>query len=335
MPLTQFPNGVTSFGVPGTPGSVYDGFSGPVLFVGNRSPLGSPYASVARGDGLSADRPLPSIADALAKIGSDTTSGSRIYVLEGHAENVTASNTFSGTDAGGPNTGAQVIPAGCRIIGWGQGRAKPTLTFTAAGSTIALANANSSIENINLLCPQTGTTTTAALVTVTAAGCSVIGGTMQMSSSATALATTGISLSSAANEFTVANVNGYTVTGTPTSWLSTTGTVGASRVNVMFNRVRLLLSATTGGIIDTSSASGTAPTNWDIRECDFANLTTNSTVVLKFVSGMTGQVAMCGLGFTNATGAASVINPFGNMENIQTFATTVGKAGLIAGTVSG
>jgi len=334
MPATNF-SGVASYGVPLAPGSVYDAFSGPALFVCNRSPLGSPYAQLARGDGTAADKPLPSIADALQKVGSDTTSGARIYVLEGHAENVTASNTFSGTDANGPNTGAQTIPAGCRIIGLGVGRARPTLTFTAAGSTIALAAANSGIENMVLLCPQTGTTTVAAMVTVTAAGCQVMNCTMQMASSATALATTGISLSSAASEFRTESCMAYGTTGTPTSWLSTTGTVGPARVAVRFCDVRLPLSATTGGCIDISANSVTAPVDWEVREGIFANNTANSTVAIKGVTGATGQLIGCGIGIKNATGAATAINPVGNWELIQCFATVPGKAGLIVGTVSG
>lgn len=334
MPATNF-NGVASYGMPVFPGSVFDANSGPVLFVCNRSPLGSPYAQVTRGDGTSADRPLPSIADAAQKVSADTTGGARIYVLEGHAENVTASNTFSGTDANGPNTGAQTFPAGCRIIGLGVGRSRPTLTFTAAASTIAFANANCSLENFNLLCPQTGTTTTAAMVAITAAGCQVLACMQQMASSATALATTCISLSSAANEVRVENCFAYGTTGTPTSWLSTTGTAGPARVQVRFCDVRLPLSATTGGCIDTSANSVTAPADWEVRECIFANNTTNSTVAVKLVSGMTGQFLGCGLGIKNATGAATAINPIGNCELIQTFATVPGKAGLIVGTVSG
>ncbi len=334
MPATNF-NGVASYGMPVFPGSVADAFSGPVFFVCNRSPLYSPYAQMSRGDGTSMDKPLPSIADALQKVGADTTGGSRIYVLEGHAENVTASNTFSGTDANGPNTGTQTFPAGCRIIGLGVGRSRPTLTFTAAASTIAFSNANCSIENFVMLCPQTGTTTVAAMVTITAAGCQVFNCLQQAASSATALVTTCISLSSAASEARIEGVVAYGTTGTPTSWLSTTGTVGPARVAARFCDVRLPLSATTGGCIDTSANSGTAPVDWEVRESVFANNTASSTVALKFVSGMTGQVKDCGLGIKNATGAATAINPVGNLELIQTFCTVPGKAGLIVGTVSG
>lgn len=324
MPLTNSPGGIASWGVPVLP---QDAFSGPAYFVCNR-------AGVINGPGTSMDRPQVSIADALAKLSTDATQGSRIFVLEGHAENVTASNTFSGA-ALGPNLGAQTIPAGCRIIGLGVGRARPTLTFTAAGSTLTLAAANSGLENMNLLCAQTGSVTNTALVTVTAQGCLLRSLNMQLAATATALATTGVSMSSAANETVFDDVTQYTVTGTPTSGISTTGTTGPSRVKVTRCMLRLLLSSTTGGVIDTSAASGTAPADWDISYSDFANNTAASTVVLKFVASMTGMVRWCGIGFKNATGAATVFNAFGNVENIETYATTVGKAGLIAGTVSG
>src|SRR4051812_4960432 len=192
MPNTNFPNGATSYGIPlFGQGTLYDMPCGRAWFVCNR-------AGVTSGDGTSRDRPLTSIADAIVQIATtNATLNDYVFVLSGHAENVTASNVFSASLV---NTGAVTIPAGTRIIGEGEGTNRPVLTFTAAGSTLAFAAAGISLENFVLLCPQTGTTTVAAFVTITAANCGVIGCNMQVASSATALITTAVSLSSAATE---------------------------------------------------------------------------------------------------------------------------------------
>ena len=86
MPLTNFPGGVASFGVPmAGQGSLYDMPCAEVIFVCNR-------AGVVNGDGTQRDRPKPSIADAVVGINTGVPSGAAvIYVLSGHAENVTGS----------------------------------------------------------------------------------------------------------------------------------------------------------------------------------------------------------------------------------------------------
>ncbi len=79
MPLTNYPGGVSSYGVPlfGA-GSVYDMPWGASWFVNNRT-------GIINGDGTSRDRPMVSLADALARASAYDT----IFVGPGHAENVT------------------------------------------------------------------------------------------------------------------------------------------------------------------------------------------------------------------------------------------------------
>jgi hypothetical protein len=324
MPFTNFPGGVASFGVPmAGQGSLYDMPSGEVIFVCNR-------AGVVNGDGTQRDRPKASIADAIA--GINTTSGlatgaATIFVLSGHAENVTGSNIFSGSTV---NTTAVAIPAGTRIIGEGFGTARPVITFAAAASTVAFAAANCSWENMILQCPQSGTTTVAAMFTVTAAGCTVRGCQFQMATSATALVTTGISLSSAASDTFVLDNNAYATTGTPTSWVSTTGTTGPTRVSILRNVALLPLSAVAGGLVDCSSASGTAPTNWVVADNTLVNQTASSTAAIKGVAGWTGIVAYNNLGIMTATsGATTAITP-NSTVSVQSFQNFVSSPHLWA-----
>lgn len=325
MPSTNFPGGVTSYGIPvfGS-GSVYDVPPTNVWFVCNRS-------GVINGDGTSRDRPMLSIADALAR----SAIHDWIYVLAEHAESVTASNVFSGTASSGPNTGAQTILKGVRIIGEGRGACRPALTFTAAASTIAMAASCASLENFQLLCPQTGTTTVAAMVTITAANCSVVKCNMQLSSSATALCTTGISTSSAATEADLSYNVAWGLTGTPTSWFAPTGTVGANRITVTFNNIQLPLSATTGGCVDLSANSGTAPTDWYMYRNVFVNKTTNSTVALKGVAGCGGEVVEQFCGIANATGGATAINTPGSWNMSGCTGGVIGKNAIAITPASG
>lgn len=319
MPITNFPGGASSYGIPlyGA-GSVYDMPWGASWFVCNRS-------GVVNGDGTSRDRPMVSYADALARASAYDT----IYVGPGHAENVTASMVFSASLG---NTGAQVIPQGVRTIGEGVGTNRPTFTLTAAASTFALAAANSTLENIRILCPQTGTTTNATQVAMTAAGCMVRQCQFQGASSATALATTCIQLSAAASDALILDNTGFTVTGAPTSWLSTTGTVAPARVAIQRNTIRMILSATTAGIIDYSAASGTAPVDWLISDNNLANLVASATVAIKGVASAAGVIAynnFSGGVTTNMTTTA--INTPASMESFQNFVTSGGKWAIVGG----
>jgi len=318
MPVTNFPGGASSYGIPLVgQGTVYDMPWGATWFVNNRT-------GIVNGDGTNRDRPMVSLADALARASAYDT----IYVGPGHAENVTASNTFSGAVTGGPNTGAQTIPQGVRIIGEGSGTNRPTFTLTAVASTFALAAANSSIENVRILSPQTGSTTTTTMVTVTAAGCAVRSCQFQGSASATALVTTGISLSSAANDFQATDNTGFTVTGTPTAWLATTGTAAAARVQILRNTIRWLMSGVAVPVVDFTSGSGTAPADWVIADNCLSNLTAASTVVIKGVASATGHIVFNYLETVAGTAAAVAITTPGGMVMYQNFVAQGGKQAI-------
>lgn len=317
--------GVTSYGIPlFGQGSVYDMPSGRVWFVCNRT--GATITSAPAG--TSRDAPFASLADAVANVATTLpTTGDVIYVLAGHAENVTGSNLFSGSAT--LSATAAVFPAGLRIIGEGDGNQRPTFTFTAAASSLAFAAAGVSFENCVLLGPQTGTTTVAAMFTVTAANCAVLNCNFNMATSATALVTTGISLSSAANEFVASGNLVWGLTGTPTSWLSNTGTTGPNRVQVSNNNVQLLLTATTSGCVDFSAASVAGPLNILVTNNSFINQTAASTVAMKFSANATGMVAYNSLGTTNAS-ATACMGTTTLLQLVQNFVSQPNKFGLIA-----
>jgi hypothetical protein len=328
MPLTNFPGGVGSYGIPvlGS-GTLYDMPSAEVLFVCNR-------AGVTAGDGSSRDKPLPSIADAIVKINttSGLTSGAAfIVVLSGHAENVTGSNIFSGSSV---NTTSVTIPAGTRIIGEGSFNSRPTLTFTAAGSTLALAAANITIENMVLQCATTCSTATTAGVTVTAPGCMLRNNLILTNNGTASVFTSVVTLSSAVTQFWFLDNVAYGVagSGTPTNIVATTGTTGAQNVIIQRNTMAVTLSATGGGLIDVSSASGTAPVNWIITDNTLVNLVASSTVVIKGVASWTGIVAYNNFGIGVTTnGTTTSINTPASVMSFQNFVTSGGKWAIVGG----
>lgn len=295
-------------------GSTYDLPTASTWYVNN-------LAGVIAGDGSARTRPLPSVADAIAKASAHDT----IFCMAGHAENITASNTFSGSSV---NTGAMTIPVGVRIIGEGQSTRRPTFTFTAAASTLLFSASGCSIENCVILCPQSGTTTTSALVTVSASACVVRSCLFTMSASSTALATTGVSIGASAANLLISGCIAVTFTGTPTSWASTSATNAPGRVNIIGNTVRMLLSSATGGVVDLSSASVTAPADWVIADNRFSNLTAASTVVIKGVAGATGHVVNNYLETVGGTAAATAITTPGNMVMFGNQVAQAGKQGI-------
>ena len=74
--------------------------------------------------------------DTLAYAISQAAAGDRIYVMEGHAEDVTAAGTITQSKAG------------LQIIGLGYGARRPTITFTTnAAATVAVSAASTLIRN--------------------------------------------------------------------------------------------------------------------------------------------------------------------------------------------
>jgi hypothetical protein len=171
------------------------------------------------------------------------------------------------------------------------------------------------------------------MVTVTAAGCAVVKCYMQGATSATALYTTGISLSSAANYFTAAQNDGDAVTGTPTAWLATTGTAAAAGVKVISNTVRMPMAAAGTPVLDFTSGTVTPPKDWLIAENNFSNLTAASTVVIKGVAAATGHIVWNNLETVNGAAATAITTP-GNCVMYDNKVAQAGKQS-IAVTVGG
>jgi len=143
MPLTNFPNGLSSFGVP-VPFST----TGTVYFVDSNT--GSDGNK-----GTSKDKAFATLDYAIGRC--TASKGDVIYLMPGHAENIIAADTVD------------FDVAGVKVVGLGDGALKPTFTATVLAGGMTVAAANVTIENIRLTAGTATTGNTSAL-NVAAAG---------------------------------------------------------------------------------------------------------------------------------------------------------------------
>lgn len=128
MGLTAFPNGVSSFGMPMVGIGEETMTTGNVFFVDS----GSGQAADDASHGSNPTQPFATIDYAISQCTANN--GDIIFVMPGHDENPTTSITMD------------VAGVWIRGLGWGDSR--PTITFGAAGATVAMSAAGCRISNI-------------------------------------------------------------------------------------------------------------------------------------------------------------------------------------------
>jgi hypothetical protein len=126
MSLTNFPNGITSFGVPVIGSGQIPVTTGFYFFVS--SGVGSNDNNGGR------STPFATIDYAIGKCTANK--GDVIVVMPGHTETIAAAG------------GITADVAGVTIIGLGFGSLRPTITWSAVASTFAISAANVTLSNI-------------------------------------------------------------------------------------------------------------------------------------------------------------------------------------------
>jgi hypothetical protein len=239
---------------------------------------------------------LPSVQSALAQCRSGMDDV--IFVLPGHVESISSADYFNG------------LVAGTKIVGLGEGNSRPTFTWTTATSTILLNVANVAIKNCILnLEPGAGTVTVAAPITVSAAGCQILGCRMRTSTDASNKTTIGVTTTAAADDFVFA---GNTVIGA-TAGTCTTAVriVGGTRLRMVDCFFSLATSAVGVGPVQFLT---TAPTNCQIENCFFQNSLASSTAGFTGMAAATGQLNNCRASVLSGGNAA-----FATLGNLVTF----------------
>ncbi len=128
MPLTNYPQGVSSFGIPLIG-------SGPILTTGKVLFVNNSHGNASDGNmGEQPDRPLRSLSAALAKCSPNN--GDHIVCGPGHVETITSANNVV------------IDVAGVSLIGLGRGSGRPTFKFTTSiDAEIKIAAANVLMHN--------------------------------------------------------------------------------------------------------------------------------------------------------------------------------------------
>ena len=164
--------------------------------------------------------------------------GDVVMVLPNHAENISSADQMSS------------LVAGTTIIGCGAGNTRPTFTWSAATATFLFDVANVTLTNCILkMAGPAGTTalSVAAPITVSAAGCSIVGNTIQFGIDADQLATIGITTTAAGDDFTFADNFCYGDTAAEvTTFLRL---VGADRALIARNEIVGATSAVAVGLV--------------------------------------------------------------------------------------
>lgn len=125
--LTNFPNGVSSFGCPMMPSAVPEVVTGSVFFVDSSTGSDS-------NDGKSKDLPLATLDRALTLCTANK--GDVIYLMPGHAETITGAG------------GITLDKAGVSVIGLGRYDARPAFLMDGAATVTALVTAaNVTVKN--------------------------------------------------------------------------------------------------------------------------------------------------------------------------------------------
>lgn len=314
MPYTNFPAGITSFGIP-TFGVGPLVPSGQVFFVSSVTGGAGNYAQ------NSPKNPLPTIASALSAI---TQPGSVIFCLPNHAETITGA------------AGIALNVAGVSIIGLGNGFQKPTITFTTAtAAQMTVTAANIIMQNFNFV---SNFAAIAALISVTAAGVQFQGCNFY-TSVATTVPLISILTTTAADDLVINGCNFYYLR----TLAGTTATPAATEVVRLVSTDRVVISNSYFGCDCSTSAINNTVAAFEANifnslinnphnaASNFIQMAATSTGIISNIQGFTGDTTTAHIANIILTTAA------GGVAIDQCYATNAvaGKtAGAFIGVVS-
>jgi hypothetical protein len=258
--ITNFPQGVSSYGVPMVGAGTIPASMGKYYFVNSRTGSNG-------NNGLTITNPFATLAYAVSVAPAYST----IVVGEGHTESITAA---AGIDFNRTNI---------TVVGLGTGGARPTLTWsTATTADMDIDAANISISNFNL--DFTGIDAVAAAIDVNATDFTLANCNATTTITA-AQCTVPVLADANASRMRILNNTffGSTTTGTTCSiqW------VGGSEQQIRNNVFIGAYTTTLGALNNLSSTSGrqVIDSNYII------NATASSTVAMTFVSTSTGIIS--------------------------------------------
>jgi hypothetical protein len=280
MGLTNFPNGLGSFGVPVLPGSrrVY---TGATYFVCNAT-----NANGSDGNsGLSLSQPLATVAKALTLCTANNDDV--IYVLKGHAETLASAAAIA------------CSVAGVSIIGLGNGRQRPVFTWaTSTAATWTVSAANVHLENLVFV--GTGIDAVVTMFAVTGDDCTFQGCEFDHAN-ATNQAALGITITGTDRfRFLFNKVHGTADAGT-TNFIQIVGASSKQKDYEFIGNSFIGAYTTSLGAINNITV---AMVNMVVRDNVFVNLTASATKCIVTLTASTGLVMRNAFGI--GSGAAPI-----------------------------
>lgn len=265
------------------------------LSTGNRFFVdsGSSTGGTTSGFGQTPDAPFSTLDSAIANCTADN--GDLVYVMPGHAENLTTINQVD------------LDVAGVSVIGLGHGASAPTFSTTAAAGAISVGAASVSIKNLRFVA-NFATGTTAAIQLEAAADNCTIDGCVFRDTSAANEFKIHINVATAVDDLTIKNCNFITLAGSMTSSVFFVGTTSNLRIQNNFWHVDCSAS-----VLDHLAD---VPTACAIIENDMVNIDTGAGLVISLKSDGV------------ATGYIAYNRLFGNKIDAEPLAATVDYAKL-------
>lgn len=279
MGVTNFPDGVASFGLPVFPGAPRP-YTGKAYFVCNRTGSGGSNGN----SGLKPTEPLATLAAAISKVTANNDDV--IFVLSGHAENVATAAAIA------------CSTAGFSIVGLGNGRNRPTFTWTGTAGTWTVSSANVSIANCIFV--GTGVDAVVTMFAVTGDDCTFVGNQFDCAITSF-VALLGITVTGT-DRFSFLNNHVYgRAAANMTNFLQIVGSSGKQKDYVIQGNSITGNYTTTLGAINNITA---ACTDIVIRDNVIVNRTASATKAIVLLTGSTGMVMDNGFGI--GSGAAPI-----------------------------
>lgn len=265
MGVTPFPNGVSSFGMPVLTGTDRP-HTGTAFFVSNRSGANGSNAN----KGTDPGQPFSTLVYALTQVSANRDDV--IYVMEGHAENISGAATIA------------CATAGFSIVGLGNGRARPTFTWTATNGTWTVTAANVSISNCVFLGTGIDAVTTMFAITgddCTFSGCEFVTG------KASFVALLGITITGTDRFRFYGNKVHGSANANTTNFIQIVGSASKQDGYEFIGNHAIGNYTTSLGVINNIT---TLCTNIVIRDNTFVNRTASATKCVVLLTGSTGLI---------------------------------------------
>lgn len=303
MPLTNFPGGITSFGMPVIPGGAFvPPTTGSIYFVD--SVLGS-----NSNDGKT---PTKAVATIDYAIGLTTANkGDIIIVMPKHAESISGIAAIA------------LDVAGISVIGLGWGNVRPTVTLHTTATTIAISAANILVRNIRI---ATDVDAVVSIFNITAAGVTL--DAVDFVETAACAALQFILTTAAADDLTVMNCTWVQTATAATALQAWISLVGTDRFKCLNNFANLKGFATSNPANGVLVGATTAANDVWIEGNRFISTNSTGAIVISLLANTTGMVCnnFVASSKTAIAGQVAIANCYGGNNYAN---NTVNTSGLL------